>query len=420
MRTWCLILIVFMFGISISYGQNVISLKSFEITSSQPGLYNATYIGGDNELLRSRNLKSENNGKTWINQSTTVKKLKPPPIYGRRVPVSSIYDKKKNLFVTFFNALDNPNVNAKSAEPKAAQKGYYLRYRVSNDNSQSWLFDEQVISNGNYSDINPFDGIKIGTNAMYLGDSGSKPIVLSNGDLLLPVQATIAPDAKDKRLNVDNLFNPAGGYTYTEVLILRGRWNSNNRLTWELSARIKGDKSLTTRGLLEPTIIELNNGTILSIMRGSNGGKTDPNYNLGSYKWISYSKDKGKTWTKSQPWTYDNGKVFFSPSSMSVLFKHSNGKVYWVGNINKENSAGGKPRYPLVIGEVDQVTMKLKRTTLLTVDTLKDKDKGKGELDLGHVTLIEDKKSKEIILVYPRIFGTNTKREWATVRLSVE
>ena len=74
----------------------------------------------------------------------------------------------------------------------------------------------------------------------------------------------ISPLGADGRLA-----NPGGGYTYTDAAILHGRWKGN-QLVWRSSDRIMGDPERSTRGMDEPTIATLQDGRIISVMRGSN------------------------------------------------------------------------------------------------------------------------------------------------------
>lgn len=401
----------------VCFAQGSLSIVDKKNQDTQPGFYNAIYTSIDDKNLRSRNQISTDNGLNWRTQATGVKNIPFPKKGSRITPVTSIFDYNRNLFVTFFNVLENPNVNSKVAEPLEAQREYFIKYRVSEDNGITWINDNQIILDGDYTSKNPLPNVTIGENAYYLGDTGSRALILSDGSILLPLQKTIKPIPGQKTKN--KLYNPTGGHTYTSVLMIKGTWNGKN-IKWKSVSEIFGDSTKSTRGLIEPTIIELDNGNILSIMRGSNGGESDPNYILPSYKWMSYSKDRGLTWSNVIPWTYDNGQTFYSASSMSILHKHSNGKIVWIGNISSNNAKGGQPRYPLVMGLVDENNMTLIKKSIIILDDLKIEDKSKGELDLGHVSILEDKISKELIIVYPRIYGNRVKRDWSILRVKVK
>lgn len=104
---------------------------------------------------------------------------------------------------------------------------------------------------------------------------------------------------------------------------------------------------------------------------------------------------------------------------MSALFRHSSGRCFWVGNLSESNCQGNLPRWPLVVGEVDSRTLKLKRSSLLAVDAPTSADQSRGRLDLSHCTLIEDRETKQIVLTYPRSYNAYQSNEWATVRLAV-
>ena len=155
------------------------------------------------------------------------------------------------------------------------------------------------------------------------------------------------------------------------------------------------------------------------VMRGSNGGKSDPENRLPSYKWYSVSGDGGETWSKPEPWTFEDGSTFYSPSSMSALFSHSGGRCFWVGNMSTINCQGNLPRYPLVMAEVSTKSLKPIRSSLITVDTRTEEDLSKGRLDISHITLLEDRETKEIILTYPRNTNAYKSTEWVTVRFSL-
>ena len=69
------------------------------------------------------------------------------------------------------------------------------------------------------------------------------------------------------------------------------------------------------------------------VLRGSNDRRPE----LPSWRWIAFSSDGGRRWTPPEPWTYDQGEAFFSPSACSQLLRHSSGRLFWLGNINGES-----------------------------------------------------------------------------------
>jgi hypothetical protein len=223
-----------------------------------------------------------------------------------------------------------------------------------------------------------------------LGDVASVPITLKDGTILVP--AIVTPVGKDGKL-----YNPTGGYTYTDALVLQGRW-SGSRLVWRAGERIIGDPARVTRGMDEPTLETLADGRIIQVLRGSN----DKNPSLPAYRWVSYSKDGGSHWTKPEPWTYDNGEPFFSPSACSQLVRHSNGKLYWLGHITATNPRGNRPRYPLYLAEVDQQSGRVIRDSLVKID---DRQPGEDEgLIIYSVYGREDRETHEIAVHASRLF----------------
>jgi hypothetical protein len=181
-------------------------------------------------------------------------------------------------------------------------------------------------------------------------------------------------------------------------MMLKGVWTDEGRLTWTCSERVIGDPARTTRGLIEPTISELTDGSILMVMRASN----DVMHEWPGHKWMSFSRDGGDTWTEATPWTYEDGEPFFSPSACSQLVPHSNGKLYWVGNITGENPKGNRPRYPIIVGEVNQDTGLLIRDTVTILD---DRQPGESErMTLSNFHAREDRETGNLLVFLPRFF----------------
>jgi hypothetical protein len=280
---------------------------------------------------------------------------------------------------------------------------WVLFYSVSDDAGRSFVVKEQIVQEGpEFDEAHPLPGVTVGRNCVMIGDLTCRPLTLSDGTVLQPVQSSPAgPDG--------DYVNPGGGYTYTDALVLRGRWKPDGRLAWEASQRVAGDPERTTRGLIEPTLAELSDGRILMVMRGSNQGRPD----LPGTKWFCLSRDGGRTWSAPAPWGFTDGEPFFSPSACSQLLSHSSGKLLWLGNLSNRNPDGNSPRYPLVLGEVDRGTGRLIRGTVSVID---DRRPGECEkLTLSNFCAREDRENGDLLLHMTRFFAVEAetgKTDW--------
>ena len=121
-------------------------------------------------------------------------------------------------------------------------------------------------------------------------------------------------------------------------------------------------------------------------MRASN----DADHDLSGHKWMCRSGDGGHTWSAPSPWTYDDDFAFHSPSACSQLLTHT-GRLLWMGNICDGNPQGNRPRYPIVLGEVDRSTGLLIRDTINVID---DRQPGEHErLTLSNFYVREDRET---------------------------
>jgi hypothetical protein len=352
---------------------------------------------------------SPDNGHTWT-------RLRAHPDFDNKLPrgyrresFPAFVDPVNGNILKLVPSIDTPGLDPRIVEPPIALEAYYLRYRVSVDGGKTFLFDEPVVQRGKTPD-NPFDGVYKGKNGIFMGDIGSQIIRTRQGRILIPAQAC--------KLGADDrLWSPGGGFTYTDVVMILGRWVEGNKLQWDISQPIAADPARSTRGMIEPTVVEFADGRLLCVMRGSNGGTKDRHYRLPSYRWWSVSEDGGFRWTQPQPWSYDDGAEFFSPSSMSELLKHSTGRVFWIGNISPQNCQGNNPRYPLLIGEVEPKTLRLIKSTLLQIDTKGSDERG---VNLSHWWGFEDRETREIVVVGARFSPDYNKTFPALWRIGVE
>jgi hypothetical protein len=286
-----------------------------------------------------------------------------------------------------------------SDHPLEGLKQWAIFYTVSLDGGRTDVVDEQIVCAGpGYDAEHPLPGIRRGKSSYMLGDLTCMPLTLPDGTVLLPCQVT--PTNAD-----DEYVNPGAGFTFHDALVLRGRWGADHRLQWEASARVKGDPARTTRGLFEPTLGLLADGSVLMVMRGSNDGKP----NLPGYRWQARSTDGGRTWSAPAPWTFHDGTAFSSPSACSLLLRHSSGTLFWIGNIAPANPKGNGPRYPLVIGVVDAKTGLLVRDSVTVIDTRGPDDAA--TLTLSNFGAREDRRTGEILIHLSRL-GADAKDFW--------
>jgi hypothetical protein len=319
-------------------------------------------------------------GHTWSEPTTRKIQEKRPEGTWRLAPRAGYVDPKTRRYLEFWNEAVLPTDN-----PLEGLRQWNVFYSVDG-------VPHQIIHQGAEFDArHPLPGVYTGKNCVMIGDVPCLPLTLKDGSILLPVQVSLF-DANG------NLYNPGGGYTYTDVAILHGRWKGKV-LQWRMADAIKGDPARSTRGMDEGTLATLADGRLIVVMRGSNDRKPE----LPGYRWISYSHDGGWHWTAPAPWTYSTGEPFYSPSSCSELLRHSNGKLYWLGNICAVSPHGNLPRRPFYVGEVDQDTGLLIRDSLIKVDDLEPGDAD--ILMLSNFYAREDRATRQIALHMTRLFA---------------
>jgi len=336
---------------------------------------------------------SSDNGKTWGDPIEWPTEFSHPTGTGRRHHRGMYVDPKTGRMITLWVEGILP-----TDEPLEGMRQWKIHYAVSEDGGATELVNEQIIHTGAEFDANhPLPGVFIGKNCVMLGDLGERPLTRSDGVILLPVQSSpLGPDGV--------YFNPGGGYTYTDCLVLLGRWQPDGRLAWTASRRISGDPARSTRGMIEPTLAELADGTLIAVMRGSNDQRPE----LPGYKWISRSLDGGETWSEPIPWTYADGVNFFSPSACSQLIPHSDGRLFWMGNIVAENPKGNLPRYPMVLGEVHPRTGLLIRKSVTVIDDRQPDDSE--HLLLSNFLVREERPTRHLLLHLTRLFARDFRQ----------
>jgi hypothetical protein len=328
-----------------------------------------------------RERRSLDNGRTWQDEKVIALQEAQPTGHLRRYLFPGYVDPATGRLVSLRMEGVLP-----TDSPLEGMKCWLLYYTVSEDGGRTNLVDKQVVQDGaEYSAIHPLPGVWNGKNAIQIGATTCVPLTLKDGTILVPCQSSpVGPDGE--------YFNPGGGLTYTDALVLRGRWKGDKSIAWEASQRVVGDPQRSTRGMIEPTLAQLADGRVMMVMRGSNDGRPQ----LPGYKWVAFSSDEGRTWSTPAPWTYDDGTNFFSPSACSLLYRHPNGKLLWFGNIVPRNPKGNTPRHPLVVGEVDETTGLLRRASVTSIVERGEDDSDAVKYSNFYVR--QDRASGEIVL----------------------
>jgi hypothetical protein len=227
------------------------------------------------------------------------------------------------------------------------------------------------------------------------GYPGQSILRLSNGNLLIPVTNSKIP------ADVEDVPSPRARWPSKGTigsLCYAGRWDKDTeQYVWKAGRPVWLPRSIAFNGLLEADVAELSDGRILIVWRIT---KTrDGN----AHKWFSVSNDRGMTFSEPRIFGYTDGTVFFSTSTFHRLFRsQKTGRVYWIGNIAPTNPTNpGHPRYPLVIAQVDEDALALKKATVTEIDT---RQPGEGErLQLSNFWLIENSETLDLEIYLTRL-----------------
>lgn len=286
---------------------------------------------------------------------------------------------------------------------------YKIWNRTSNDHGATFTPLKQVIIKG-YTDMNPIEGVEIGRNGFNV--DATRPIVrASNGEMMVPIG--LHPWDEEN----DIMYLPvSGAFLFQDAGVLIGHWlPDGSEMEWEFGGWLRIDHNKSTRGLSEPTIVQVNDqGRFAMVSRGSNLARLE----LPCYAWVSFSDDFCRTWTDPVPFSYNNGENFFVTTAHSTLFKSKiNGKTYWIGNLTDTNPEASFPRYPLVIGEVDLSNFGLIKKTVEEIDTRLPLDGD--QVQLSNFKVLENKVIPEIIIALTRRDGSQSakRQSWYRIRL---
>lgn len=277
-------------------------------------------------------------------------------------------------------------------------------HRLSYDNARTWSEPKQL----RYEDGPAFDPAKP-TSAEFLKRNqayfGNNIIHRGNGTLIHCVCSANIP-CENKTGKSYHPWFPADAKNIGSLCFV-GRWDPETKdYRWTAGKPVWVPLEVSSRGLLEPDVVELQGGRILVVWRGSDTPVTE------GRKWFSVSDDGGLTLSPVQEWKYDDGSRFYSPSSFHRFIRRTTtGKLYWIGNICPNPPSGNRPRYPLIIGEIDQSIPALKKATVTVIDD-RAPNEGTG-LELSNFSLIENRETRDLELYLTR-YGADANETWQT------
>ena len=254
----------------------------------------------------------------------------------------------------------------------------------------------QMLRNEAGADFDPEDVLNPAFLENNNGYPGQSILRHSNGSLIIPVtNSRIPDDVEDSPLprTVWPTQGTIGGHCFV------GRWNKQQQAyDWKAGKPVWLPRETAFNGLLEADVAELNDGRVLIVWRATKF-KNNP-----AYKWFAVSSDGALTFTEPKPFTYSDGSNFYSTSTFHRMFRSSKTKkLYWIGNITPEKPTNpGHPRYPLIIGEIDEKTLGLKKETVTRIDTRRE---GEGKmLQLSNFWIAEHSKSHELEIYLTRLY----------------
>ncbi len=270
-------------------------------------------------------------------------------------------------------------------------------YRLSHDGGLTWSDKRPFIQDG--PEFNEKDYSERHNSMGGFIQFGEVPPYLTDKD-----EALILPFQGRSQVNSDTEGSIQAGRFF-------GEWDESARdYRWKVAG------GYVPGGGCEQTIERLKDGRLLNILRVQ--GEIEPYYFDLRYRPFSISDDDGKNWSKPSPLKWDDGEHIVSPRSWSRLIRATSGKLYWIANIlpdldklneniiaQLKHTGRADPRYPLVMAEVDEVSLTLKRDTETVII---DREPGETEyVRFSNFFCYNDRKSGEIVLYLMKCYHEN-------------
>jgi hypothetical protein len=323
---------------------------------------------------------SYDNGKTWSEEQVRWKSQTVPEGRLRCAEPAAFFDPDKEKLIVLVDRTLHPK------DKLNVDTDYTLVMDVFDPKKKKWSERRELKFPGQRSPAMSF----------------TFPMKTSRGRLLFPgMRKTV--DAAGKAIHFKNGWAPVD-----EVVTVIGEYDAGGEIAWRLGQPLNISPESSSRGLDENALIELRDGRLAAVCRGDNSAFPDK----PGYKWLSFSRDAGETWSAPVPLPATGGDPIESGANGSALFRSiKNGKLYWMGNLalRGERAKGNWPRSPLVIVEVQEEPFALKSETIFAVDERTYNDSPR--VQLSNFRFYQDRETGDVVIFLTR-YGEHSEKEW--------
>jgi len=332
---------------------------------------------------------SEDNGRTWSQWVIDPKSYRQGEYSMELFETCRLfYPSNGKLFRIMFQRIfkGDPSIAIRSYFNKSERLFWdHAFYQLSNDEGLSWGSMNLIkYEEGDCFDESNWGRVEyLNNNIMY---SGYNAVINKEDEIVYSASVSTLHTEDDINETVDGIF------------IFIAKWDQAvQKYEWRRIAKLSVSSRTSSRGLMEPWLAVLQDGSILLEARGSSTKLTP------GRKWYSISRDGGDTWTEISDFRYSSGEQFYAPSSFAKMIRSSkNKKLYWIGNISNTLPEGNWPRRPLFIAEFDEEDIGLRKQTLTVIDDYEPQNDASDKVQFSNFSVIENRETGQLELYLTR------------------